>query len=37
MRNLHTANKKLAIGGISCSSDSLVVDDSFVLRIQHLW
>ncbi len=28
-----TANSTFAIGGVSCSADSLVVAESFVLRI----
>jgi hypothetical protein len=28
-----TANSTFAIGGVSCSADSLVVTESFVLRI----
>ena len=29
----HAANSTFAIGGVSCSPDSLVVTESFVLRI----
>lgn len=29
----HAANNTFAIGGVSCSADSLVVAKSFVLRI----
>jgi hypothetical protein len=29
-----TANSTFAIGGVSCSADSLVVAESFVLRIK---
>ena len=30
----HTPNSTFAIGGVSCSADSLVVAESFVLRIK---
>jgi hypothetical protein len=29
-----TANSKFAIGGVSCTADSFVVVESFVLRIK---
>ena len=29
----HTANSTFAIGGVSCSADSFVVTESFVLRM----
>jgi hypothetical protein len=32
-RNARTANSTLTNGGVSCSADSLVVAESFVLRI----
>ncbi len=32
-RKAHTPNSTFAIGGVSCSADSLVVAESFVLRI----
>lgn len=32
-RKARTTNSTLAIGGVSCSADSLVVAESFVLRI----
>ena len=32
-REARTANSTFAIGGVSCSADSLVVAESFVLRI----
>ena len=28
-----TPNSTIAIGGVSCSADSFVVDESFVIRI----
>ena len=31
--NITTANSTFAIGGVSCSADSFVVAESFVLRI----
>ena len=33
MDRLTTANSTFAIGGVSCSADSLVESESFVLRI----
>ncbi|MFZ1594054.1 MAG: hypothetical protein WAT27_18310 [Chitinophagales bacterium] len=33
-REARTANSTFAIGGVSCSADSLVVAESFVLRIK---
>ena len=30
----HTPNSTFAIGGVSCSADSFVVAESFVLRIK---
>jgi len=30
-----TANSTFAIGGVSCAADSLVVAESFVLRINN--
>jgi len=33
MKILAAANSTFAIGGVSCSADSLVVAESFVLRI----
>jgi hypothetical protein len=32
-RKARTANSTFAIGGVSCSADSFVVAESFVLRI----
>ena len=34
-RILAAANSTFAIGGVSCSADSLVVAESFVLRINN--
>ncbi|MGB4968911.1 MAG: hypothetical protein WBO31_05220 [Saprospiraceae bacterium] len=33
-REAHTPNSTFAIGGVSCSADSLEVTESFVLRIK---
>ena len=33
MKRITTPNSTFAIGGVSCSADSLVVAESFVLRI----
>jgi len=33
MRRMPAANSTFAIGGVSCSADSFVVAESFVLRI----
>ena len=33
MERITTANSTFAIGGVSCSADSLVAAESFVLRI----
>ena len=33
LRKTTTGNSTLAIGGVSCSADSLLVAESFVLRI----
>ncbi len=33
VKEQRTANSTFAIGGVSCSADSLVVAESFVLRI----
>jgi hypothetical protein len=33
IKETHAGNNTFAIGGVSCSADSLVVAESFVLRI----
>ncbi|SDM43601.1 hypothetical protein SAMN05421813_11238 [Daejeonella rubra] len=33
-KEAHTLNSTFAIGGVSCSADSLVVAENFVLRIK---